>query len=91
MRVCAPRADEDGADGGRVEEVVGEGVAHGFCVAREGEVVGMHAGGDEGVDCGEGVGGDDVDGAEGGGDLEGSLAAGCGGGVVGWVFGGVGM
>lgn len=63
--ICAPRADEDGADGGVVGQVVGEGFAHGFGVAREGEVVGLHAVVDESVDFGEGVGGYYVYGWEG--------------------------
>lgn len=70
MGVGAPGADEDGADAGVVGEVVGEGFFHGFGVAGEGEVVGVHGVVDEGVDLGEGVFGDDVDRAEGLGQAE---------------------
>jgi len=62
VRVGAPRADEDGADGGVVGKVVREGEAHGgVVVVLQREVVARRGGGDEGVDRGEGVVGGDVD------------------------------
>lgn len=39
VRVCPPRADEDGLDRRVVGEVIFEGFAHGFGVAGEREVV----------------------------------------------------
>ena len=58
VRVCAPRADHDCADGtAGAGEVVGECGTHGRRrVLGEGEVVAGGGGGDEGVDGGEGVG-----------------------------------
>lgn len=70
MWVGAPRADEDGADGGVVGEVVREGEAHGgVVVVLQGEVVVRGGGGDEGVNGGEGVDGGDVDCGEEGGEV----------------------
>ena len=62
MGVCSTGSDEDGADGGGVLEVEGEGFAHGFVVVGDVEVV--FAGGevDEVVDGAEGMGADYVDG-----------------------------
>jgi len=63
--VGAAGADEDGAEAGVRGEVGGEGGAHGEGGAGEVEGVGLGGAGDEGVDFGEGVGRDDVDGLEG--------------------------
>lgn len=64
VRVCATRADEDGAYLGVGGEVGGEGGAHRVGVFGEGEVVGPCGGVDEGFHCWEGGGGGDVDGVE---------------------------
>lgn len=64
MRVRAARADEDGLDRGLFAQVVCEGGFHGLGVAGEVEAVGARGGGDEGLDFGEGVRRDDVDGLD---------------------------
>ena len=62
MRVCAPCTDEDGAHGGIIGEVLGEGEAHGgVLVGLEREAVVVGGGKDKGIDAGEGVEGLDVD------------------------------
>lgn len=66
VRICAPRADEDGLDLGVVGQVVCEGVLHrrrGVAVQIEG-VDGFGVG-DEGLDFLKGVGSFDVDGFDG--------------------------
>ena len=55
VRVCAARADEDGLYLRVVRKVIGEGFAHGVCVAGEAQVVLLRGGLDEGVDFFEGV------------------------------------
>ena len=67
VRVCSPRADEDGFDFRVIGEVVGEGLAHGFCVAGEVEVVFCCGELDEGIDFVEGVLREDEDGVKFGG------------------------
>lgn len=64
MRIRPPGADEDGLHRGLIPQVLGEGGFHRFGVARKVEVVGARGGGDEGLDFGEGVRGDDVDGLD---------------------------
>lgn len=68
--VGAPRADEDGANGGVVGEVVREGQAHGgVVVVLQGEAVVRGRGGDESINGGEGVSGGDVNCGEEGGEV----------------------
>lgn len=65
MRIRAPRAHKDGLHGRFLDQVVCERGDHAFAgVLREGEVVVGGGGSDEGVNFGEGMRGDDVDGLE---------------------------
>lgn len=66
--VCPACADKDGPEAGSVAQVGVEGGAHGQGVAAQVEVVGGRGALDKGVDLGEGVGRDDVDGLQGGGE-----------------------